>query len=138
MRTILKKQGMKFKLGTKVTSVDKQGDGKLKISVEAAAGGKEEVIDADVCLVSVGRRQYLDNLGTEAVGVEMDPESGGRLVKVDDEFRTSVPSIFAIGDIIKGPMLAHKAEDEGCMVAEYVAGDAGDAEDARAPYFSRN
>ena len=64
-------------------------------------------------------RRYLDNLGTEAVGVKM--EENGRLVAVDDYFRTSVPSIFAIGDIIKGPMLAHKAEDEGVMVAEYLA-----------------
>ena len=114
---ILKKQGMAFKMKTKVTAVDKQADGTVKVSTEDAAGGNEDVHDADVVLVCVGRRQYLDNLGTEAVGVEMD----GRMIKVDHNFETSVPGIFAIGDIINGPMLAHKAEDEGCLVAEYIA-----------------
>merc|ERR1719213_504899 len=74
-------------------------------------------MDADVVLVCVGRRQFLDNLGLENAGVEMD----GRLVKVDHNFKTNVPSIYAIGDIVHGPMLAHKAEDEGAMVSEYLA-----------------
>merc|ERR1719329_1043988 len=74
-------------------------------------------MDADVVLVSVGRRQFLDNLGLEKAGVEMD----GRLIKVDHSYKTNVPSIYAIGDIVHGPMLAHKAEDEGVMVSEYLA-----------------
>eukprot|EP00928_Gymnodinium_smaydae_P028391 TRINITY_DN2165_c0_g1_i1.p1 TRINITY_DN2165_c0_g1~~TRINITY_DN2165_c0_g1_i1.p1 ORF type:complete len:519 (+),score=158.99 TRINITY_DN2165_c0_g1_i1:58-1557(+) len=114
--TLLKKQGMEFKLGTKVTGVEKSGSG-LKVSTESAAGGGAEVSDADVVLVCVGRRQFLDNLGLDVAGVEMD----GRLVKVDENFRTNVSSIFAIGDIVHGPMLAHKAEDEGALVAEYLA-----------------
>jgi len=113
---ILKKQGMKFKLGTKVTAVEKTGSG-CKVTAEPVKGGDAEVMDADVVLVSVGRRQFLDNLGLENAGVEMD----GRLVKVDHHYRTNVPSIFAIGDIVHGPMLAHKAEDEGAMVSEFLA-----------------
>lgn len=113
---MLKKQGMKFKLQTKVTQVDK-ADGALKVHMEPAAGGAAEVLDANVVLVCVGRRQFFDNLGLEAIGVEMD----GRLIKVDSHFRTNIPSIFAIGDIVKGPMLAHKAEDEGSLVSEYLA-----------------
>jgi dihydrolipoamide dehydrogenase len=113
---ILKKQGMNFKLNTKVTKVDKTGDG-AKVTYEPVKGGDAETVDADVVLVCVGRRQFLDNLGLENAGVEMD----GRLIKVDHNFRTNVPSIYAIGDIIHGPMLAHKAEDEGCMVSEYLA-----------------
>merc|ERR1719183_2769160 len=74
---------------------------------------------ASVVLVCVGRRQFFDNLGLEKAGIEM--ENRGRLIKVDENFRTSVPSIYAIGDIIHGPMLAHKAEDEGAMVSEYLA-----------------
>jgi dihydrolipoamide dehydrogenase len=113
---LLKKQGLKFQMGTKVTGVERAGEG-LKVHTEAAAGGSAETADADVVLVCVGRRQFVDNLGLEAVGVEMD----GRLVKIDDKYRTSVPSIFAIGDIVKGPMLAHKAEDEGALVSEFLA-----------------
>lgn len=113
---MLKKQGMSFSLKTKVTGVEKVG-GALKISTEPADGGPAAVIDADVCLVCVGRRQFLDNLGLEAVGVAME----GRKVKVDKHYRTSVPSIYAIGDIVDGPMLAHKAEDEGVLVSEFLA-----------------
>merc|ERR1711865_1038189 len=113
---ILKKQGMNFKLNTKVTAVEKTDSG-CKVTSEPVKGGEAEVLDADVVLVSVGRRQFLDNLGLEKAGVEMD----GRLIKVDHNFRTNVPSIFAIGDIIHGPMLAHKAEDEGAMVSEFLA-----------------
>lgn len=113
---ILKKQGLDFKLKTKVTSVERTA-GALTVHTEAAAGGTASTQDADVVLVCVGRRQFLDNLGLEATGVQMD----GRKVKIDHHFRTNVPSIFAIGDIVQGPMLAHKAEDEGCLVAEYLA-----------------
>jgi len=113
---ILKKQGMNFKLNTKVTAVEKTDSG-CKVTSEPVKGGEAEVIDADVVLVSVGRRQFLDNLGLENAGVEMD----GRLIKVDSNYRTNVPSIFAIGDIVHGPMLAHKAEDEGAMVSEFLA-----------------
>jgi len=113
---ILKKQGLKFKLNTKVTAVEKTGAG-CKVTAEPVKGGDAEVMDADVVLVCVGRRQFLDNLGLENAGVEMD----GRLVKVDHNYRTNIPSIFAIGDIVHGPMLAHKAEDEGAMVSEFLA-----------------
>jgi len=113
---ILKKQGIDFKLKTKVTGVKKEG-AIVKVSTEAASGGSATSFDADVVLVCVGRRQFMDNLGLEAIGVEMD----GKKVKVDHNFRTNVPSIYAIGDIVQGPMLAHKAEDEGALVAEYLA-----------------
>jgi len=113
---ILKKQGLQFKLKTKVTSVEKGPDGN-KVTYEPVAGGDAETIDADIVLVCVGRRQYLDNLGLENAGVEMD----GKLVKVNHNFQTNVPNIYAIGDIIHGPMLAHKAEDEGVLVSEFLA-----------------
>jgi len=113
---LLKKQGLKFKMKTKVTGVEKTGSG-LKVSTEAAEGGSQETTDADVVLVCVGRREFRDNLGVEAVGLEMD----GKKIKVNHHFQTSVPSIYAIGDIINGPMLAHKAEDEGALVSEFIA-----------------
>merc|ERR1719356_2206430 len=116
MQKILTKQGLKFMMEAKVTAVEKTG-GALKITTEPAAGGEKTVIDADVCLVCVGRREYRDNLGSDEIGIEMD----GKKIKVDDCYKTNVPSIYAIGDIINGPMLAHKAEDEGAMVAEYIA-----------------
>lgn len=113
---ILKKQGMNFKLKTKVTNVEKTADGN-KVTYEPVAGGDAETVDADIVLVCVGRRQFLDNLGLENAGVEMD----GKLVKVNHNFQTNVPNIYAIGDIIHGPMLAHKAEDEGVLVSEFLA-----------------
>jgi len=113
---ILKKQGIQFKMKTKVTGVVKEG-GKCKVISEAAAGGSPESWGADVVLVCVGRREFKDNLGLETVGVELE----GKKVKVDHHYRTNIPSIYAIGDIVKGPMLAHKAEDEGCLVSEYLA-----------------
>jgi dihydrolipoamide dehydrogenase len=118
---ILEKQGMTFKLGSKVTAVDAKGK-MLKASVEPAAGGKAETIDADVVLVSIGRTPYTQGLGLKEAGVEIDER--GR-VKVDDHFATNVKGIFAIGDVIRGPMLAHKGEDEGIAVAELIAGKAG-------------
>merc|ERR1719356_213979 len=113
---ILKKQGMEFKLKTKVTGV-KKADGLVEVSTEPAAGGETTVDKADVVLVCVGRRQFMDNLGLESIGVEMD----GKKVKVDHNYMTNVPGVYAIGDIVQGPMLAHKAEDEGALLSEYLA-----------------
>ncbi|MFK8252676.1 dihydrolipoyl dehydrogenase [Ancylobacter terrae] len=118
---ILQKQGIEFKLGAKVTGVDSSGD-TLKVSVEPAAGGTAETLEADVVLVAIGRVPYTEGLGLEALGVETDKR--GRIV-TDHYFRTNVPGIFAIGDAIAGPMLAHKAEDEGVAIAELLAGQAG-------------
>jgi dihydrolipoamide dehydrogenase len=118
---LLEKQGIKFKLSSKVTGVDNAGK-KLKASVEPAAGGAAEVIDADVVLVSIGRVPFTEGLGLEEAGVKKD--NRGRVV-VDAHFATNVTGIYAIGDVIAGPMLAHKAEDEGVAVAEILAGQAG-------------
>merc|ERR1719502_120670 len=116
---ILKKQGLNFKLNTKVTSVDKQSDGTLKVNIEDAKKGKTDTIEADVVLVCVGRRPNVDALGLDKVGIKLD--SRGR-IEVDDHFRTNVSNIYAIGDCIKGPMLAHKAEDEGIICVEGMLG----------------
>ncbi len=118
---ILKKQGMKFKLKTKVTGAKVAKSG-VTLTVEPAAGGAAEEIKADVVLVSIGRRAYTDNLGLDKVGVEVS-ERG--LVKTDAQFRTNVAGIYAIGDVITGPMLAHKAEEEGVALAEQLAGKVG-------------
>jgi dihydrolipoamide dehydrogenase len=111
----LTKQGLKFKLNTKVLSAEKQ-DGKVILKTEAAKGGKEETLDADVVLVSVGRRPYVTGLNIEAIGLEMDK---GRIV-IDDQFNTSVKNVKCIGDVTFGPMLAHKAEEEGIAAVEYI------------------
>ena len=118
---ILEKQGMAFKLGAKVTGVDSSGK-KLKASVEPAAGGKAETIEADVVLVAIGRVPYTEGLGLKEAGVTLDQR--GR-VQTDGHFATNVKGIYAIGDVIAGPMLAHKAEDEGIAIAEILAGQAG-------------
>src|SRR5262249_46710833 len=118
---ILEKQGIAFKLSSKVTAVDVSGN-RLKAKVEPASGGAAETIDADVVLVSVGRVPYSNGLGLDEVGVKTD--NRGRVV-IDDHFATNVPGIYAIGDVIAGPMLAHKAEDEGVAVAKIIAGQAG-------------
>jgi dihydrolipoamide dehydrogenase len=118
---ILERQGIKFKLSSKVTAVDANGK-TLKASVEPAAGGAAETIEADVVLVSIGRVPFTEGLGLEGVGVRTDNK--GR-VMVDERFATNVPGVYAIGDVIAGPMLAHKAEDEGVAVAEIIAGQAG-------------
>ncbi|HLN09861.1 MAG TPA: FAD-dependent oxidoreductase, partial [Xanthobacteraceae bacterium] len=115
------RQGMTFKLSSKVTGVDAAGN-KLKAAVEPAVGGAVEAIEADVVLVAIGRVPYTAGLGLEAVGVKTDAR--GRIV-VNHNFETSVSDIFAIGDVIAGPMLAHKAEDEGIAVAEILEGQAG-------------
>ncbi|MCB4771698.1 dihydrolipoyl dehydrogenase [Ancylobacter sp. Lp-2] len=118
---ILEKQGVAFKLGAKVTGVDTSGK-TLKVSIEPAAGGEAQSLEADVVLVAIGRVAYTEGLGLEALGVEKDKR--GRVV-TDHYFRTNVPGVFAIGDAIAGPMLAHKAEDEGVAIAELLAGQAG-------------
>jgi dihydrolipoyl dehydrogenase len=118
---LLEKQGIKFHLSSKVTVVDGSG-AKLKAQIEPAAGGAAQTIEADVVLVAVGRVPYTDGLGLESVGVQKD--NRGRVI-VDEHFATHAPGIYAIGDVIAGPMLAHKAEDEGVAVAEIVAGQAG-------------
>ncbi len=114
----LKKQGMTFHMKSKVTQVE-QVAGKAKISFEPAAGGDIKTIDADKVLVAVGRRPYTAGLGLEAVGIETD-ERG--MIPVNDHFQTKHAHIFAIGDVIRGPMLAHKAEEEGVAAAEFLAG----------------
>ncbi|WP_343716317.1 dihydrolipoyl dehydrogenase [Inquilinus sp.] len=121
MQRILTKQGMAFKLGSKVTSATTTDKG-VTLTVEPAKGGDAETIEADYVLLSIGRRPYTEGLGLDAAGVELDER--GR-VKTDKHFRTNVEGIYAIGDVIAGPMLAHKAEDEGVAVAEILAGQAG-------------
>lgn len=118
---ILKKQGVEFKLGSKVTGVTASGSGH-SVSVEPAAGGEATTYEADVVLVCIGRTPYTEGLGLQEAGVAVDER--GR-VSVDAHLQTSVPGIYALGDVIEGPMLAHKAEDEGVAVAERLAGQAG-------------
>jgi dihydrolipoamide dehydrogenase len=118
---ILERQGMAFKLSSKVAVVDSSGN-RLKAKVEPVVGGAAEVIDADVVLVAVGRVPFTQGLGLDEIGVAKDGR--GRVV-TDHRFATNVPGIYAIGDAIAGPMLAHKAEDEGVAVAEILAGEAG-------------
>ena len=118
---IFKKQGMSIKVSTKVTSA-KTGKNGVDLTLEPAAGGEEEKLSADVVLVAVGRKAYTEGLGLESVGVETDDR--GR-VKTDAHFKTNVDGIYAIGDVIAGPMLAHKAEDEGVVLAEMLDGQSG-------------
>ena len=117
----LQKQGIRFRLGMKVTGASAAESG-VRLVVEPATGGVEETISADIVLVSVGRRPYTNGLGLEDVGVTLDDR--GR-VKVDAHYATCVSGIYAIGDVIAGPMLAHKGEDEGVALAEILAGQAG-------------
>jgi dihydrolipoamide dehydrogenase len=130
MQRLLQKQGIEFRLGTKVKSIDKQEDGSLTARLEPNAGGDMELIDVDVALVAVGRKPYTGGLGLEAVGVALDER--GR-VRTDAHYRTNVPGIYAIGDVVTGVMLAHKAEDEGIAVAEIIAGQAGHVNYAAIP-----
>jgi dihydrolipoamide dehydrogenase len=118
---LLQKQGIAFKLSSKVTGVDTSGK-TLNVKVEPAAGGAAETIEADIVLVAIGRVPFTEGLGLEAAGVKKD--NRGRVI-VDPHFRTNVAGIYAIGDVIAGPMLAHKAEDEGVAAAEVIAGQAG-------------
>lgn len=118
---ILEKQGVKFKLGSKVTSAENKGE-IVEVKVEPAKGGDVETLEADIVLVAIGRKPYTDNLGLREVGVEKD--EAGRII-VDSKFKTNRDGIYAIGDVIAGPMLAHKAEEDGVAVAEIIAGQAG-------------
>lgn len=118
---ILAKLGLKFILGTKVTGATKRDDG-VSLTLEPAKGGAAETLEADIVLVAIGRRANTDQLGLEKIGVALDER--GR-VKTDGHFATNVPGIYAIGDVIAGPMLAHKAEEEGVALAEIFAGQAG-------------
>ena len=118
---IFKKQGIEFKLGTKVTKVDVKG-GKATLTMEPAKGGASETLDADVVLVSIGRRPNTEGLALDKAGLQTNQRGQ---IETDHDFRTKVKGIWAIGDVIPGPMLAHKAEDEGIAVAENIAGLTG-------------
>ena len=117
---MLEKQGVKFHLGSKVTGVKQDASG-ATVTFEPAKGGEAQDLFADVVLVAIGRRPYTEGLGLEALGVAT--ERG--MVVIDDHFQTNVPGVYAIGDVVRGPMLAHKAEDEGVALAEILAGQSG-------------
>jgi dihydrolipoamide dehydrogenase len=121
MQRLLERQGLKFKMGTKVTGA-KTAKGNVTLALEAAAGGGNEDLKADIVLVAIGRRPVPNGLGAKEAGVEIDNRG---FIKVDSHFRTSVPGIYAIGDVIGGAMLAHKAEEEGVALAEQLAGQHG-------------
>lgn len=118
---VLKKQGMDFKLETKVSRTEITPNNKVKVYF-TVGGGSEESLEADKVLVAVGRRPFSKGVGLETIGINRDPKD--RII-VDDHFRTNIPNIYAIGDVIAGPMLAHKAEEEGVAVAEIIAGKPG-------------
>ena len=118
---ILARQGMKFRLGTKVSSARKDKDA-VTLTIEPAKGGTAEELTGDIVLLSIGRRPFTDGLGLTSVGVALDER--GR-VNTDAHYATNIPGIYAIGDVIAGPMLAHKAEEEGVALAEIIAGQAG-------------
>ena len=118
---IFRKQGIEFKLGTKVTGVTVVGD-KATLTLEPAAGGAAETIEADAVLVSIGRRPNTDGLALDKAGLVVNKRGQ---IEIDHDFRTSVSGVWAIGDVVPGPMLAHKAEDEGIAVAENIAGQTG-------------
>jgi dihydrolipoamide dehydrogenase len=117
----LAKQGLKFKLGSKVTKAEPSGSG-VTLTVEPAKGGAAETLETDIVLVCIGRRPYVEGLGLDTAGVKLSPR--GR-IEVDHDFRTSVPGIYAIGDVIDGPMLAHKASEDGVACVETIAGQKG-------------
>jgi dihydrolipoamide dehydrogenase len=118
---IFKKQGFEFKLGTKVTGAQATADG-VTLTVEPAAGGAPETIEASHVLVSIGRRPNTEGLGLDKIGLQLNQR---HQIETGHDFRTSVDGVWAIGDVIPGPMLAHKAEDEGLAVAENIAGQTG-------------
>ncbi|MDQ3078023.1 MAG: dihydrolipoyl dehydrogenase [Pseudomonadota bacterium] len=118
---IFKKQGFDIKTGTKVTGATVSG-GKATLTVEPAKGGEPSTIEADAVLVAIGRRPNTDKLGLDRIGIELNKRAQ---IETDHDFRTKVPSVWAIGDVIPGPMLAHKAEDEGIAAAENIAGETG-------------
>jgi dihydrolipoamide dehydrogenase len=117
---MLEKQGIAFELGQKVTKVESKNNS-AKVSLEPAQGGASRQIDADIVLVAIGRRAFTAGLGLDIIGIASDR---GKIL-IDDHFRTNIPNIYAIGDVVRGPMLAHKAEDEGMAVAEILAGQHG-------------
>jgi len=121
LQRVLTKQGFAFRLGTKVTAAKRGGEG-VTLTLEPAQGGPKEEMTAAVVLVAIGRRPYTEGLGLETVGVVVDNK--GR-IKVDEGFATNVKGIYAIGDVIAGPMLAHKASEEGVVLAEALAGQRG-------------
>ncbi len=125
----LSKQGMKFKLGSKVTAAAKGKSG-VTLTLEPAKGGDKETLETDVVLLCIGRRPFTQGLGLEKAGVKLD--SRGR-IEVDGKFQTSVPGIYAIGDVIAGPMLAHKASEEGVVCVEMIAGQAGHIDHNKIP-----
>jgi dihydrolipoamide dehydrogenase len=118
---IFKKQGFEIRTSTKVTRAEKSGQG-VTLTVEPAQGGEAQTIEADVVLVSIGRRPNVDGLNLEAAGIQLNKRGQ---IEVDHDFRTGVEGVYAIGDVTPGPMLAHKAEDEGIAVAEILAGQVG-------------
>ena len=118
---LLAKQGMAFNLGAKVTGVELAGSG-AKVTFEPVKGGEAQVLEADVVLIATGRKAFTDNLGLADAGVVLD--NRGR-VEINESFLTNVPGVYALGDVVRGPMLAHKAEDEGVAVAEIIAGQHG-------------
>ncbi|MFQ5954770.1 MAG: dihydrolipoyl dehydrogenase [Kiloniellales bacterium] len=121
LQRVLTKQGLAFRLGTKVTGAARD-KARVTLTLEPAAGGKGESLEADVVLVAVGRRPNTEGLGLEAVGVHRDNHG---FIEIDRRFATNVPGIHAIGDVVRGPMLAHKAEDEGVVCVEMLAGQSG-------------
>ncbi|PTM96433.1 dihydrolipoyl dehydrogenase [Mycoplana dimorpha] len=118
---MLAKQGMEIKVGAKVTGVEKTAGG-AKVTFEPVKGGEAVTVEADVVLIATGRRPYTEGLGLAEAGVAMDKRG---FVEIDDHFQTTVKGVYAIGDVVRGPMLAHKAEDEGVALAEILAGQAG-------------
>jgi dihydrolipoamide dehydrogenase len=121
MQKLLTKQGMTFRLSTKVTKAEAGKKG-ATLTLEPAAGGKAESLEADAVLVAVGRRPYTQGLGLDVAGVKADAK--GR-IEINDHFQTNVPGVYALGDVVRGAMLAHKAEDEGVVCAEIIAGQSG-------------
>ena len=121
LQRLLKRQGLAFKLGVEVTSVTKEDKGN-KVSFNVRKSGKEESIQADIVLLSTGRRPYTEGLGLDKLGINLTKQGQ---IEVDSSFQTKVKGIYAIGDVVPGPMLAHKAEDEGVAVAEEIAGNKG-------------
>lgn len=118
---IVQKQGIKLKLNTKVLQAEKISD-RVKVTVQENGNSKEEQLDADVVLIAVGRKPYLNNLGLNELGITFDEH---QRIKVNNSYQTSISNIYAVGDVIKGPMLAHKAEEEAIAAVEIIAGQAG-------------
>jgi dihydrolipoamide dehydrogenase len=121
LQKILTQQGMKFMLSTKVLKAEKKGKN-VELSLESVTDGSKQTMEVDVVLVSIGRKPYTDGLGLTELGIKLNPRG---FIEVDSHYKTNIPNIYAIGDVIPGPMLAHKAEEEAVAVAEIIAGQAG-------------